>query len=238
MKNNRTIRRKVLTALTLFWMLFIFIMSSAGSTVSDYQSDTIIDFLCTVFVEGYTEMPPVKKLELQKQGTFPVRKCAHMTEYAILGALLSLTITEYLQDSDPALKRRRDKADSQNEQSDYESQDRPGKSESQNKNSNSVSQSGQSNSESHKKHSNPATRNEQSNSESRNKHSNSASKILRRALFIGFLYACTDEFHQTFVPGRSGELRDILIDTFGVLLGALIITRILPSLIRRRTSRA
>ena len=62
MKNNRTIRRRVLTALTLFWMLFIFIMSSARSTVSDYQSDTLIDFICTVFVKGYTEMPPDKKL--------------------------------------------------------------------------------------------------------------------------------------------------------------------------------
>ena len=78
MKNNRTIRRKVLTALTLFWMLFIFAMSSAVSTVSDYQSDTLIDFLCTVFVKGYTELPPEKKLELQDQGTFPVRKSAHI----------------------------------------------------------------------------------------------------------------------------------------------------------------
>lgn len=41
------------------------------------------------------------------------------------------------------------------------------------------------------------------------------------ALCIGFLYACSDEFHQTFVPGRSGEFRDVLIDTNGVFLGIL-----------------
>jgi VanZ family protein len=45
--------------------------------------------------------------------------------------------------------------------------------------------------------------------------------ILLSVLFV-FLYAMTDEFHQTFVPGRSGEVRDVLIDTsagaFGVLL--------------------
>ena len=41
------------------------------------------------------------------------------------------------------------------------------------------------------------------------------------------LYACTDEFHQLFVEGRSGQIRDILIDTcggsFGVLVGFIIL---------------
>jgi len=39
------------------------------------------------------------------------------------------------------------------------------------------------------------------------------------ALLISFLYAASDEFHQTFVPGRSGELRDVLIDTAGAITG-------------------
>ena len=38
----------------------------------------------------------------------------------------------------------------------------------------------------------------------------------------GFIYACSDEIHQLFVNGRSGEIRDVLIDTSGVLLGTLI----------------
>lgn len=29
------------------------------------------------------------------------------------------------------------------------------------------------------------------------------------------LYACTDEYHQLFVPGRSGQLRDVMIDAVG-----------------------
>ncbi len=37
------------------------------------------------------------------------------------------------------------------------------------------------------------------------------------ALLICFLYAASDEFHQTLVPGRSGELRDVFIDTTGAL---------------------
>ena len=36
------------------------------------------------------------------------------------------------------------------------------------------------------------------------------------------LYAGTDEFHQLFVPGRSGQLGDVVIDAFGALAGVLL----------------
>ena len=35
-----------------------------------------------------------------------------------------------------------------------------------------------------------------------------------------FLYACTDEFHQYFVPARSAQFTDVLIDTLGAAAGA------------------
>lgn len=44
---------------------------------------------------------------------------------------------------------------------------------------------------------------------------------------IGFLYACSDEFHQLFVPGRSAQFTDVLIDTAGVCMGCFIIYLIL-----------
>jgi VanZ family protein len=34
-------------------------------------------------------------------------------------------------------------------------------------------------------------------------------------LFFVFLYACSDEFHQIFVPGRDGRFKDVIIDTLG-----------------------
>jgi VanZ family protein len=37
-----------------------------------------------------------------------------------------------------------------------------------------------------------------------------------------FLYACTDEFHQMFVPGRAARFTDVLIDTSGGSLAAVI----------------
>jgi VanZ family protein len=45
------------------------------------------------------------------------------------------------------------------------------------------------------------------------------------AVLISLAYACTDEFHQTFVRGREGTPRDVLIDAIGMAIAALLITR-------------
>ncbi len=39
---------------------------------------------------------------------------------------------------------------------------------------------------------------------------------------ICFFYAITDEFHQLYVVGRSGQWQDVLIDTIGAILGVLV----------------
>lgn len=41
------------------------------------------------------------------------------------------------------------------------------------------------------------------------------------AFAIGVAYAVSDEWHQRFVPGRSGRLLDVAIDVFGLALGLL-----------------
>ena len=41
------------------------------------------------------------------------------------------------------------------------------------------------------------------------------------ALIFSMLYACTDEFHQLFVSGRSGQWQDVFIDTSGSFLGGV-----------------
>lgn len=48
---------------------------------------------------------------------------------------------------------------------------------------------------------------------------------------VAFAYAATDEFHQTFVLGRSGEFKDVCIDSAGALL-ALIIVGIVTGITR------
>lgn len=47
------------------------------------------------------------------------------------------------------------------------------------------------------------------------------------SLFIGVLYAISDEFHQSIVPGRTATLRDIFFDISGIFLGLLIISLLL-----------
>lgn len=39
---------------------------------------------------------------------------------------------------------------------------------------------------------------------------------------ISVIYAMTDEFHQLFVPGRSGQISDVFIDGCGAFLGCFI----------------
>lgn len=51
----------------------------------------------------------------------------------------------------------------------------------------------------------------------------SDAKFLFFALCSSFLYACTDELHQFFVSGRSGQFTDVLIDTLGALFGCLLL---------------
>ena len=41
------------------------------------------------------------------------------------------------------------------------------------------------------------------------------------------MYSITDEIHQTFVFGRSGEIRDVLIDSVGIFTGILLVILIL-----------
>ena len=46
------------------------------------------------------------------------------------------------------------------------------------------------------------------------------------AAAIAIAYACTDEFHQTFVDGRHGTPVDVLIDSTGVALANLAAHRL------------
>ena len=55
--------------------------------------------------------------------------------------------------------------------------------------------------------------------------SKSGSKIVVIAILICVLYAISDEFHQLFVPGRGGQVRDVIIDSAGSIVGILLYNR-------------
>lgn len=48
-------------------------------------------------------------------------------------------------------------------------------------------------------------------------------KGLTTAVVIGFLSAVVDETIQVFIPGRSSQVSDVVLDSCGVLVGVLII---------------
>ncbi len=66
---------------------------------------------------------------------------------------------------------------------------------------------------------------------------------LRRGGFAAAMtifYACTDEFHQLFVPGRSGRITDVLIDSAGAVIGMalfLLAENIFSAICRRRRAK-
>ncbi len=67
--------------------------------------------------------------------------------------------------------------------------------------------------------------------------SNSSAKpnfiyIIIASILIASLYACSDEFHQQFVAGRTCDLFDLLSDMIGSSIGAAL------TLYKERISRA
>ncbi len=46
------------------------------------------------------------------------------------------------------------------------------------------------------------------------------------SLLVCFVYACSDEIHQLFVPGRSGNVIDVLVDTFGSFCAIILLFKV------------
>lgn len=51
---------------------------------------------------------------------------------------------------------------------------------------------------------------------------------------IGTVYAASDEIHQLFVPGRSGQFTDVMLDSAGVLAGVLLSSFVAGKVVEKR----
>ncbi len=149
------------TALAV-WMAVIFLFSTQpsaqSSEISGSLSYRLVDEAAEVFHLKLSEWDILKKAEFLET---PIRKAAHMTEYAILGMLFFAFLS-------------------------------------------SLGQKG------------------------------------RRRFLLSFAlavcYAATDEIHQLFVSGRSGQFSDVCIDALGVAAGLLILG-ILLKIVRKRCAK-
>ena len=136
------IRKVIKIILVLLWMVMIFLLSNEEAVKSSKKSDGLIIKSVELFTGK--SLSDQEKENVLKYLVFPVRKCAHLSLYLILGILVISLLREYMVIN---------------------------------------------------------------------------TKLVLLSLLICFLYACSDEIHQLFVPGRSGEVRDVLIDTLGACLG-------------------
>ena len=138
------IKRIIWTGITILWMVVIFSFSAKPAVQSTEMSTSVGKMICRIFVHDFSSWSDEKQEELAAKIDYPVRKCAHASEYALLGALVLLTACTYAKMS-------------------------------------------------------PET--------------------VAAAVIISVLYAASDEFHQRFVPGRSCQFTDVLIDSAGVMVG-------------------
>ena len=63
---------------------------------------------------------------------------------------------------------------------------------------------------------------------------NDIKKVFLTSEAVAVFYAITDELHQCFVPGRDGNIIDVLIDSSGALIGILIVAHVLLKITERR----
>ncbi len=56
------------------------------------------------------------------------------------------------------------------------------------------------------------------------------------ALVLAVLYGITDEFHQSFTPGRSASAVDLLVDLLGALCGLYLVKHSATTVGRARSS--
>ncbi|EKD95966.1 MAG: acetobutylicum phosphotransbutyrylase [uncultured bacterium] len=57
-----------------------------------------------------------------------------------------------------------------------------------------------------------------------------ASKNPFVAVLLSFIYAVSDEYHQTFIFGRSASLKDLVNDTLAASFAAILIWKLYPKL--------
>lgn len=149
-------RKIIYTTLTIIWLIVIFIFSSMNTQESNNKSKQTIKKTVEKTTEiseniGITEnkIPPQKINSTVNKLNYPLRKCAHASEYAVLAILIIFTINAFT-------------------------------------------------------------------------NNNYSIKKILLTVLICFVYSLTDEYHQSFVPGRTSLFTDCLIDTTGSIIACMV----------------
>lgn len=85
----------VCAGLTLVWMGVIFWFSAADSLHSSNMSGSILKKLLSIVVPNWSLYTEARKMQVYHSLHTLFRKCGHFSEYAVLGALLTLTVHKF-----------------------------------------------------------------------------------------------------------------------------------------------
>lgn len=80
-------RKKLFTVLSICWMIAIFAFSSRNAELSTQDSTSVGKLICGIFMPGFYGLDPESQLTYAGRIDHPIRKLAHMSEYAVLGFL-------------------------------------------------------------------------------------------------------------------------------------------------------
>ena len=81
-------RKKIFLILAILWMAIIFSFSAKNADESTKESNAVGMFLGSIVYSDFEEWTEEEQQAFAEEWDHPVRKCAHMTEYAILGFFL------------------------------------------------------------------------------------------------------------------------------------------------------
>lgn len=87
--------RGIFLAATLSWMIVIFSFSAQPADDSGATSQGVGAFLAELFVPGYGDWSMQRQEAFVEKIDHPVRKAGHLTEYAILGTLVTGTVFSF-----------------------------------------------------------------------------------------------------------------------------------------------
>ncbi len=88
MEQIRKHRKKLCLAGAILWMCVIFIFSMHDGETSQEDSNRVGYVVGTIVVEDFKELPKTTQEAYAASISYPIRKTAHMTEYAVLALLL------------------------------------------------------------------------------------------------------------------------------------------------------
>lgn len=157
-----TARRWIFLALTILWMIVIFLFSARTGGESTQDSYGIGYTVAHILHADFDEWSETEQLSYVESLDHGIRKTAHACEYGILAVFVALAVVA------------------------------------------------------------------------------SIDKSLWKRMLVSWgittAYAITDEIHQLFVPGRSGQLTDVVIDSIGAFVFLLLIIAIIALFFRKKVA--